>query len=151
MPFDGNEFVVTPAQKAPGWPGLRALLRQASYRLRPGARGLPLEFPMPTPADSPDAATLQVLRLARTLIEDERHWIQRRYETLDGRRCAVGALRSASRLLALRSANSDAHNVLLEVAVGRGFTDIEKMNDHSNHQQVLSAFDVAIARAQARL
>ena len=151
MPFDGSEFVVTPEQKAPAWPGVRAFLRQASYRLLPGARGLPIEFPVSVPADSPDAATLQVLRLARTLIEDERHWIQRRYETLDGRRCAVGALRSASRLLALRSANTDAHNVLLEVAVGRGFSDIEKMNDHSTHHQVLSAFDVAIARAQARL
>jgi hypothetical protein len=85
------------------------------------------------------------------LIEDERHWIQRRYETLDGRRCAVGALRSATRLLALRSLNGEAHSLLLGVAVGRGFTDIEKMNDHSTHSQVLSAFDIAIARAQARL
>jgi hypothetical protein len=151
MPFDGSEFVVTPSQKASAWPGLRILLRQASHRLRPTARTLPIEFPGEVPADSPDMATMQVLRLARTLIEDERHWIQRRYETLDGRRCAVGALRSASRLLALRNANSDAHNVLLEVAVGRGFTDIEKMNDHSTHYQVLSAFDVAIARTQARM
>jgi hypothetical protein len=94
---------------------------------------------------------VQVLSLARTLIEDERHWIQRRYETLDGRRCAVGALRSAGRLLTARSLNVDAHNLLLEVAIGRGFTDIEKMNDHSTHGQVVSAFDIAIARAQARL
>jgi hypothetical protein len=151
MPFDGAEFVVTPAQKTSAWPGIRAFLRQATYRLRPGSRGLPIELPIAVPPDSPNAATLQVLRLARTLIEDERHWIQRRYETLDGRRCAVGALRSASRLLALRSANTDAHNVLLEIAVGRGFSDIEKMNDHSTHQQVLTAFDVAIARAQARV
>jgi hypothetical protein len=32
------------------------------------------------------------------------------------------------------------------VAVSRGFTDIEKMNDHSTHTQVISAFDEAIYR-----
>jgi len=150
MPFDGSEFFVTPVQTGPARPGLWALLRQRARRLRPGARVLPLEYPGSLPVDSPDMATLQVLRLARTLIEDERHWIQRRYETLDGRRCAVGALRSAGRLLGLRSANSEAHNLLLTVAVERGFTDIEKMNDHSTHGQVLSAFDSAIARTHSR-
>ena len=150
MPFDGSDFVVTPVQKAPAQPKLWALLRHAGHRLMPSARSLPLDIPA-APTDSPQVGTAQVLRLARVLIQDERHWIQRRYETLDGRRCAVGALRSASRLLALRSLNVDAHNLLLEVAVGRGFSDIEKMNDHSSHAQVLSAFDLAIARAQARL
>ena len=111
---------------------------------------MPFEFPAAVPACSPDASAAQTLRLARALIEDERHWIQRRYETLDGRRCAVGALRSAARLMAMRNLNNEAHNLLLEVAIGRGFTDIEKMNDHSTHGQVLSAFDIAIARAQAR-
>jgi hypothetical protein len=38
----------------------------------------------------------------------------------------------------------------LAVANGRGFNDIEKMNDRSTHAQVLSAFDEAITRAQAR-
>lgn len=151
MPFDGNEFVATPALKSPAWPGVWAFLWQTGRRLRPSARGLPFEFPLPPQPDSPDAETVQILRLARTLIEDERHWIQRRYETLDGRRCAVGAVRSAARLLGLRVANGEAHHLLLEVAVGRGFTDIEKMNDHSTHMQVLSAFDTAIARAHARM
>lgn len=151
MPFDGSEFIATPVRTGLLQPGLWTLLRHAARRLRPGARALPLEFPHSVPSDAPGAATVRVLSLARTLIEDERHWIQRRYETLDGRRCAVGALRSAARLLALRSLNSEAHNLLLEVAVGRGFTDIEKMNDHSTHMQVLSAFDTAICRAQARL
>jgi hypothetical protein len=151
MPFDGTEFTVTPVQEALARPGVWALLRQVVRRLQPGARALPVEFPGTMPGASPELATLQVLRLARTLIEDERHWIQRRYETLDGRRCAVGALRSASRLLALRSLNSEAHNLLLEVAAGRGFTDVEKMNDHSTHGQVVTAFDLAITRAQARL
>jgi hypothetical protein len=150
MPFDGSEFIATPVRTGSTQAGLWALLRQATRRMRPGAKRLPLEFPDAIPSDSPGAATLQVLRLARTLIEAEQHWIQRRYETLDGRRCAVGALRCATRLMALRSLNSDAHNLLLEVAVGRGFTDIEKMNDHSAHGQVVSAFDIAIARAQTR-
>jgi hypothetical protein len=151
MPFDGNAFVATPVQTGNPRPGVWTLLRQASRRLRPTARTAPLEFPGAPPSDAPGVATIQVLRLARTLIEDEKHWIQRRYETLDGRRCAVGALRSATRLLALRSLNTEAHNLLLEVAGSRGFTDIEKMNDHSTHGQVVSAFDMAIARAQARL
>jgi hypothetical protein len=151
MPFDGSEYIAKPVQEAQAWPGVWALLWQAGRRLRPSARTLPVEFPGSLPTGSPDAATVQVLRLARTLIEDERHWIQRRYETLDGRRCAVGALRSAARLLAMRGLNNEAHNLLLEVAASRGFTDIEKMNDHSTHGQVVSAFDTAIARAQARL
>ena len=151
MPFDGSEFVTTPVQQVPPRPGIWAWLRQASRSLRLAAPTVAFEIPGAVPTVSPDTATVQVLRLARTLIEDERHWIQRRYETLDGRRCAVGALRSAARLLALRSLNSEAHNLLLEVAVGRGFTDIEKMNDHSTHGQVVSAFDIAITRAQARL
>jgi hypothetical protein len=151
MPFDGSEFIATPVRTGSPQIGVWGLLRQAADRMRPRAKALPLEFPGAMPAASPHAATVQVLSLARTLIEDERHWIQRRYETLDGRRCAVGAVRSATRLLALRSLNTEAHNLLTEVAAGRGFSDIEKMNDHSTHGQVVSAFDVAIARAQARL
>jgi hypothetical protein len=151
MPFDGSEFIATSVRTDSTQPGLWEMLRRTARRIRPGAKGVPLEFPGAVPAIAPGAATVQVLRLARTLIEDERHWIQRRYETLDGRRCAVGALRSAGRLLALRSLNIDAHNLLLEVAIGRGFTDIEKMNDHSTHGQVVSAFDIAITRAQTRL
>ena len=151
MPFDGSEFIANPVRTGSAQPGPWTWLGRVARRLRPGARALPLEFPYTVPTDSPGAATVQVLSLARMLIEDERHWIQRRYETLDGRRCAVGALRSATRLLALRSLNGEAHSLLLGVAVGRGFTDIEKMNDHSTHTQMLSAFDIAFARAQARL
>jgi hypothetical protein len=150
MPFDGSHLIATPADIAPARPGLWEAFRRVRHRLRPSAR-TPLELPLGLPADHSGVPSVQVLRLARTLIEDERHWIQRRYETLDGRRCAVGALRSAARLLALRSLNSEAHNLLLEVAIGRGYTDIEKMNDHSSHDQVVSAFDIAIARAQSHL
>jgi len=151
MPFDGSELIATPFRTGAIQPGVWGLLQRAISRMRPGARALPLEFPAAFPTDTPGLVTSQVLRLARTLIEDERQWIQRRYETLDGRRCAVGALRSAGRLLALRSLNKEAHNLLLEVAVGRGFTDIERMNDYSTHGQVVSAFGAAIARAETRL
>jgi hypothetical protein len=102
------------------------------------------------PGAPPETVTLQVLTLARALIEDERNWVQRRYETLGGRRCAVGALRSAARLLELRSPQRDAADLLLSVAMSRGYSDIEKMNDNSTHVQVLSAFDEAIVRARQR-
>ncbi|HVC62834.1 MAG TPA: hypothetical protein VND19_21030 [Acetobacteraceae bacterium] len=150
MPFDGSEFVAAPVQEMPTGPGLWATLRQGARRLRPSRRGLPSECPGSMPAATPEAPAVHVLLLARSLIVDEPHWIQRRYETLDGRRCAVGALRGAARLLSLRGLNNEAHNLLLQVAVGRGFTDIEKMNDHSTHREVVSAFDAAIARARAR-
>jgi hypothetical protein len=148
MPFDGSEFVANPVETGARHPGIWAVLRAAASQFRPSAKGL---LPTILPSDSPGVGTVQVLSLARSLIEDEQHWIQRRYETLDGRRCAVGALRCATRLMSLRNLNLDAHNLLLEVAIGRGFSDIEKMNDHSTHRQVVSAFDVAIDRAQARM
>ncbi|MBV9250237.1 MAG: hypothetical protein JO227_13460 [Acetobacteraceae bacterium] len=150
MPFDGKEFLGTtfdgsvPLFPKPGvWQRLKVLARA----FVPGEVTPAFKIPQVPP----EIATIQVLRLARTLIEDERHWIQRRYETLDGRRCAVGALRGAARLLELRGHHNEPHNLLLSVAMSRGFSDIEKMNDHSTHQQVLSAFDDAIVRAQARL
>jgi hypothetical protein len=125
-------------------------MRRLARSLVPGMRTSPFGVPA-SPAMTPEQTTLQVLQLARTLIEDERHWIQRRYETLDGRRCAVGALRSAARLLDLRGQPNGPHNMLLAIAIGRGFTDVEKMNDHSTHAQVLTAFDQAITRARAQL
>jgi hypothetical protein len=149
MPFDGSEFVATPVLSPPAKPPSRSplqLLRQFGETLRARSRTLPFAVPTDDPAPSPDATTIQVLGLARSLIQDERHWIQRRYETLDGRRCAVGAVRAAVRLLGMRAGPVDPHHALLMVAVSRGFTDIEKMNDHSTHAQVVSAFDEAIYR-----
>jgi len=94
--------------------------------------------------------TLQVLTIGRALIEDRKDWVQRRYETRDGRRCAVGALRGAARLMNLHGPQSGANTILLSVAMSRGFNDIESMNDNSSHRQVISAFDEAIGRARAR-
>src|SRR3984957_9815085 len=94
------------------------------------------------------STTAKVLTIGRALIEDRKDWVQRRYETRDGRRCAVGALRGASRLLNMHGPQSGANTILLAVAMSRGFNDIESMNDNSSHRQVLSAFDEAIARAR---
>ena len=80
------------------------------------------------------------------MIEERKDWVQRRYETRDGRRCAVGALRCAARLLNVASRQTGATAALLSVAMTRGFSDIESMNDNSTHRQVLLAFDEAITR-----
>ncbi|HEY1934189.1 MAG TPA: hypothetical protein VGG99_19450 [Acetobacteraceae bacterium] len=152
MPFDGSEFIATPVRSDPDKPPSRGPLRllwQIGETLRSRSRTLPFVLPIDEPTPSSDATTIQVLGLARSLIQDERHWIQRRYETLDGRRCAVGAVRAAVRLLGLRMGPIDPHHALLMVAVARGFTDIEKMNDHSSHAQIVSAFDEAIYRLRA--
>jgi hypothetical protein len=152
MPFDGSEFLGTPllgsGAVAPRPATWLQRLRQSARAWLPGGATTPLRAFMP--GAPPETVTLQVLTLARALIEDERNWVQRRYETLGGRRCAVGALRSAARLLELRSPQRDAADLLLSVAMSRGYSDIEKMNDNSTHGQVLSAFDEAIVRARQR-
>jgi hypothetical protein len=153
MPFDGTEITSLDGAILPLLPPARGRwgrLKRLCRSLRPIEWGAPAGQPSPA-EPGPANDTLQVLRLARALIADERHWIQRRYETLDGRRCAVGALRGAARLMALRSGDNGPHTALLAVAVDRGFTDIEKMNDHSTHAGVLSAFDAAIVRVQLGL
>jgi hypothetical protein len=48
----------------------------------------------------------------------------------------------------LHGPQTGANTILLSVAMGRGFNDIESMNDNSSHRQVVSAFDEAIARAR---
>jgi hypothetical protein len=90
--------------------------------------------------------TLELLRVARAMIADKSNWVQRRYETREGRMCAVGALRAAARKLNLQ--DSGAHMALLAVAQSRGFADIESMNDNSSHRTIITAFDEAIAAAR---
>ncbi|HEX4365601.1 MAG TPA: hypothetical protein VH023_02165 [Rhodopila sp.] len=142
MPFDGLGYVTTTTK-----PSVWARLTQLVIGAPPIAKNLPLQAFQPIPADQPDAMTVQVLTVGRALIEDRKDWVQRRYETRDGRRCAVGALRGASRLLSVHGPQTGANAVLLSVAMSRGFNDIESMNDNSSHRQVLSAFDEAIARS----
>jgi hypothetical protein len=155
MPFDGREFpgatVAPPAPIFPQSPTVWERVRVATKSFLPRLRTLPpLRSFSPEPAVPNEVATVQLLSIARALIADEENWVQGRYETIDGRRCAVGALRVASRLMGVRTPPRDATGLMLTVANGRGFNDIEKMNDRSTHAQVLTAFDEAISRAQAR-
>ncbi len=155
MPFDGREFtgatIIPPAPASPQSPTVWERVRVATKSFFPRLTALPpLRSFSPDPALPTEVATVQLLSIARALIADEENWVQGRYETIDGRRCAVGALRVASRLMGVRTPPRDATGMLLTVANGRGFNDIEKMNDRSTHAQVLTAFDEAITRAQAR-
>lgn len=143
MPFDGLGYVTTPAKNSL-WTRLSHYVLGAPAV----AKSIPIQAFEPVPANQPDALTLQVLSVGRALIEDRKDWVQRRYETRDGRRCAVGALRGAARLMNLHGPQTGANTILLSVAMSRGFNDIESMNDNSSHRQVLSAFDEAITRAR---
>lgn len=142
MPFDGLGYLTTPTKVS-----LWTRLSHFVLGVPPVAKSVPAHMFQPIPASHPDAVTLQVLTIGRALIEDRKDWVQRRYETRDGRRCAVGALRGATRLLSLHGPQTSANTILLSVAMSRGFNDIESMNDNSTHRQVLSAFDEAIGRA----
>jgi hypothetical protein len=148
MPFDGLGYNGLGSLNTTAKPSVWARLTQFALGAPPVTKTIPLHAFQPIPADQPDVATVQVLTIGRALIEDRKDWVQRRYETRDGRRCAVGALRGASRLLNLHGPQSGANTMLLAVAMSRGFNDIESMNDNSSHRQVLSAFDEAIARAR---
>ena len=147
MPFDGLGYVTLDHDPLQSLRSGRACPTSCSAR-PPVAKSIPLQAFQPIPASQPDAVTLQVLTVGRALIEDRKDWVQRRYETRDGRRCAVGALRGAARLMNLHGPQTGANTILLSVAMSRGFNDIESMNDNSSHRQVISAFDEAIARAR---
>jgi hypothetical protein len=141
MPFDGLHYL------DPAKPSLWSRVSNFVMGVPPVAKAIPAHLFQPVPVAQPDALTLQILTIGKALIEDRKDWVQRRYETRDGRRCAVGALRGAARLLNVPSPQTGANAVLLSVAMGRGFNDIESLNDNSTHKQVLSAFDEAIHRA----
>jgi hypothetical protein len=95
-----------------------------------------------------DNPALAVLLIGRSLIENRKGWVQRRYETKDGRYCVVGALRFATKAIGLPAVPPEANSALMNVAWDRGFNDIESMNDNSPHRKVLSAFNDAIALAR---
>jgi hypothetical protein len=140
MPFDGAGYVETTQG------GMFSRLARIVQFWRPAARTMPAwQFRLPNA--NPDTLTVQTLKVGRALIEDRKDWVQRRYETRDGRRCAVGALRAAGRMINTTGSQNGASATLLAVAIGRGFNDVESMNDNSSHKQILTAFDEAIARA----
>src|SRR6185437_5101623 len=149
MPFDGLGYVATePKASSSAKVSLWNRIGQFVLGVPSTPKRLPPVAFQPLPPGQADNATLQVLTIGRALIEDRKDWVQRRYETRDGRRCAVGALRGAARLMNLQGPQTGANTILLSVAMSRGFNDIESMNDNSSHRQVISAFDEAIARAR---
>ena len=152
MPFDGLDFrVSSPVQTCPVpveggiWGRIKALALhsralQPFWSLSPGEPIVPSEV-----------SAVHLLRSARALIELEDRWVQGRYETVRGRRCAMGALQAAARVLRDPRAFEEAKDLLRAEAVLRGYSHVEKMNDRSSHTQVLAAFDAAIAKAEARV
>ena len=147
MPFDGAEFYRKPSVANPpanlatgeAWyQRLQVLLRRrrtSLFRVAP---------------EEPELATLRLLEESRQAIEQREHWVQGVYETFGRRYCAAGALRAVGRRMRGASVESRAYKMLLEVANRRGFLNVEIMNDRSTHEQVLSAFDEAIAAARVR-
>lgn len=151
MPFDGSDFrVSSPAQTCPVpseegiWGRIKALALHS--------RALQLwSFSPADPVVPSEVSAVHLLRSARALIELEDRWVQGRYETVRGRRCAMGALQAAARVLRDPRAFEEAKDLLRAEAVLRGYSHVEKMNDRSSHGQVLAAFDAAIAKAEARV
>jgi len=142
MPFDSAEFFREPVA------AIREPLRLGRFAV---SLMRALRHSLPTrPAEPVDLAMLRVLEEARGLIEHRDDWVQGRYETLAGARCAVGALRLAANFLAYERAGAAAHALLTGIALERGYSSVETMNDHSPHAELLGAFDAAIAMALRR-
>jgi len=123
---------------------LRSLLRLEAWR-----DDLQAFLPASRPAVA-EPTVGHLLITARGMIEQEGRWIRGHYATLDGRHCAVGALRAAALRLDARRVGKMAHDVLRDVARQRGFRSIEQMNDHSTHSEVIAAFDTAILTTHSR-
>jgi len=148
MPFDGTAFSPVADQAvgpdAPRWSDRLRRLFGLRARRSDGKGFLAFREPAPEPTVG------TILLTARSLIENEERWIKGHYTTLDGRHCAVGALRAAALRLNGRRVGKGAQDALREVARHRGFRSIEQMNDHSTHEDVISAFDAAIMAVDRR-
>lgn len=155
MPFDAAEtYPIVTAFTAPkaapskiqngGW--LSRLLRH----WQPDDRQAPIRgfHDMPGMRDNIDVTAADLLRRAREAIADENRWVQGRYSTLDGRHCAIGALRAAGRDPSTRKAGKRAHAILRNIALEGGFGSVEQMNDRMSHGEVMFAFDRAITVAE---
>jgi hypothetical protein len=161
MPFDGQDFKqitqlpqdaepATPAAASVAQSTFRRLLGQGFWSLAATVVGKPVyAYAVPQrPPESPEVAAAQLLRSARSMIDREEMWVQGRYNARGGRHCAIGALRAAGRFYHSETLRL-AHALLHNVANGRGFDSVEKMNDASTHGQVMAAFGSAIASAEA--
>ena len=141
MPFDGSMLNAAPSAggmaSEHGGPGsVLARLRRVLARF--------VHVPGEEAVEASPLEVGAVLCAARALIEPDRSWLRGQYHRSYSRFCAMGALRHASRH-APPAVLARAHALLLDVARQRGFETVERMNDHSTHPEVLSAFDVAIA------
>jgi hypothetical protein len=129
MPFEGSKLPDTFGTRTPSsWSGLRNAFRSLFSRVGPVHL-----FAPEGPVVPREVVVVHVLCAARALIELEDKWVQGRYETIRGRRCAVGALKTAGRMMRDPYVFAFAIDLLRSEAVSRGFSHIEKMNDHSTH------------------
>jgi hypothetical protein len=151
MPFDGAEFLN----------GSSSICRRSSATTEKAwfrrlqaifeSKGKGVESFRETHQEENAPATLRLLGEARQLIAARQHWTRGIYRTLSGKYCAVGALQAAGQILHDAAAQKAAHELLKAVARNRGFPTAETMNDRSTHEQVLAAFDEAIAAARQRV
>ncbi|HEY2540970.1 MAG TPA: hypothetical protein VGI28_15965 [Stellaceae bacterium] len=149
MPFDGTYFPATTPYDTglfPLWSrhGCRLWFHT---RLRGKKPAAPTALRAPTPAER-GLVVAEVLRDAKDMIADPKDWTRRTYRSFGGQRCAVGALRAATKRLADPTIAWSAHALLIDVARSRGFTNVETMNDRSSHAAVMAAFDQAIRAAE---
>lgn len=143
MPFDGVDFPAPTAPNTglfPAWSKQGCRLRfQTGFRRDGRERAARTFLRAPSPSDR-GAAIMQLLQDAKGLIENPAQWTKGAYRSFGGRRCAVGALRAAARRLHDPRLAWSAHALLIDIAIARGFTNVEAMNDRSSHDAVLGAF-----------
>jgi hypothetical protein len=150
MPFDGSK-VIDPAhgnaEPSLVWRRVDRLRRWLflDKQKLPDPGDVLAYPPQPRPLE-----TLQLLTVARALVADRKKWAQGRYETLTGRRCAMGAICIAEEILGSGSSSSATEHLMF-VALNRGYGDVETMNDASSHYEMLLAFDEAIDLATCHL
>lgn len=139
MPFDGTQYLPTTSSKFSNF--FKFWYQPTMF----------VEEPMP----------LQILREARKIIKDQRHWTVGRYEATSyyrGRRitqrCAVGALRTAQmKLYAAEHDLATAKAIAFHAATQKisfwseRYSTLELINDNISHQEVMMIFDAAITEA----
>lgn len=100
----------------------------------------------------PSRALLEMLQVARGIIDTPRKWTRGKYRSGDGRLCAMAAVDAAC--LRLQASGWDAccaKKVLHEVAVDRGYVNMVHLNDDRDHATVMETFDEAIRRTGANV
>lgn len=92
--------------------------------------------------------TADVLRAARALIFSPKDWCQENFHSTTGAHCAIGAILEATGGWNETVTNADA--MLCEaVGMNHDLWSFAKYNDEHSHADVMTAFDRAIALAEA--